>query len=490
MSELVDRWRRVERVCQDVLDRPRAERAAFLDVACGADTSLRHEVEALLEHEAASSAFLEGPAGAVAAAALPPSTRPLSGQRVGVFDIGPLLGVGGMGEVYRARDTNLHRDVALKVLPSHVAADAGRLARFAREARALGALNHPNIGAIYGFEKTGDIPALVLELVEGPTLEDRIARGPIPFDDARHIALQIAEALEAAHERGLVHRDLKPANIKIRADGVVKVLDFGLAKALEPALTTEDVPVATTVASSSMTRAGVLLGTPGYMSPEQAKGRPTGTRTDVWAFGAVLFEMLSGERAFKGDEWADALAAVLRSDPDWGVLPADTPEAFRRLLRRCLQKDPKQRLQHIGDARLELNDVEAIVRRTSGGSGAATHLAVRGCDSRRGHGVRRDGLDAGTAVVGGPAEAVLDSGGSDEKRSGALSRWTNARVRGGWRAARARRATTGRSEYRSDPGWGRRDRAVLLAGWRVDRVLRGWEAQEGAGHRWAGRDDL
>ena len=363
MSELVDRWRRVERLCQETLDRPRAERAAFLDVACGEDASLRDEVEAFLKHEAASAAFLEWPVSAVAAAAVAPSTRPLSGQRVGVFDIGPLLGAGGMGEVYRARDTNLRRDVALKVLPSHVAADADRLARFAREARALGALNHPNIGAIYGFEKAGNIPALVLELVEGPTLADRIAQGPISLDDARRIALQIAEALEAAHERGLVHRDLKPANIKLRADGVVKVLDFGLAKALEPAVTSEDVLLATTVASPSMTRAGVLLGTPGYMSPEQAKGRPTDTRTDIWAFGAVLFEMLSGERAFKGDEWADTLAAVLRSDPDWGVLPADTPDAVRRLLRRCLQKDPKQRLQHIGDARLELNDVETIVPR-------------------------------------------------------------------------------------------------------------------------------
>jgi eukaryotic-like serine/threonine-protein kinase len=360
-----DRWQRVEQLCQEALDRPEVERAPLLDAACGGDQSLRQEVEALLKHEAAGSAFLELPQAAVAAAAMEGPVRRLSGQRIGIFEIGPLLGVGGMGEVYRARDTDLDRDVALKVLPAHVAVDADRLARFAREARALGALNHPNIGAIFGFEKGSEIQALVLELVEGPTLADRLAHGPIPLDDARRIALQIAEGLEAAHEQGLVHRDLKPANIKLRADGVVKVLDFGLAKALEPTVNRAAVTGAPTVASPSLTGAGVLLGTPGYMSPEQAKGRPADTRADIWAFGAVLFEMLSGVRAFKGDEWADTLAAVLRSNPDWSALPADTPEALRRLLRRCLQKDPKQRVQHIGDARLELSDVDEIAPRVS-----------------------------------------------------------------------------------------------------------------------------
>jgi serine/threonine protein kinase len=358
MSEAAAGWRDVERICQEVLDCPVAERAAWLAAACGGDDRLRREVEALLKHESAGAGFLEGPVGAVAAAVMEPSTQGLSGQRVGVFTIGSLLGAGGMGQIYRAHDPTLRRDVALKVLPPHVAADADRIARFTREAQALGALNHPNIAAIYGFKKAGDLQALALELVEGPTLADRLARGPISCEDARVIALQIAEALEAAHEVGIVHRDLKPANIKLRPDGVVKVLDFGLAKALEPSTPASvdpaDLP---TGASPSLTVAGLLLGTAAYMSPEQARGRPADTRSDVWAFGAVLFEMLSGEPAFAGDTTADTLPAVLRAEPAWSALPADTPTSLRRLLRRCLQKDPKQRWQHIGDTRIELADV-------------------------------------------------------------------------------------------------------------------------------------
>src|SRR5215216_2609057 len=220
------------------------------------------------------------------------------GTRLGPYEIAAQIGVGGMGEVYRATDTNLARQVAIKVLPASVAADPDRLARFDREAKTLAALNHPNIAAIYGLEKSSGITALVMELVEGPTLADRIAQGAIPIDEALPIAGQIAEALEAAHEQGIIHRDLKPANIKVRTDGTVKVLDFGLAKALDPVGSRPDVSQSPTITSPAMTQAGVILGTAAYMSPEQAKGRPVDKRADIWAFGCVLFEMLTGQRAF------------------------------------------------------------------------------------------------------------------------------------------------------------------------------------------------
>ena len=262
-----------------------------------------------------------------------------------------------MGEVYRARDAKLNRDVALKVLPELFARDPDRLARFKREAQVLASLNHPNIAAIYGLEETNGVQALVLELVEGPTLADRIAHGPIPVDEALPIARQIAEALEAAHEQGIIHRDLKPANIKLRPDGTVKVLDFGLAKALEPgAAAGGDVTASPTITSPAMTQMGVILGTAAYMSPEQAKGRQADKRSDVWAFGAVLYEMLSGQRAFKGDDIADMIAAVLRQDVDWTALPASTPAPVRRLIARCLDRDVRQRLRDIGEARIVLDD--------------------------------------------------------------------------------------------------------------------------------------
>ena len=223
----------------------------------------------------------------------------------------------------------------------------------------LAALNHPNVAAIFGVEESTDTLALVLELVDGPSLAERIDQGPLPLDEALRIAAQIAEALESAHEQGVIHRDLKPANVKIRRDGTVKVLDFGLAKALDPAPTSVDAASSPTITSPAlMTATGVLLGTAAYMSPEQAKGRPADRRTDIWAFGVVLFEMLSGRRPFKGDDVADTVAAVLRAEPSWGDVPPDLPSSVRRLLRRCLQKDPQRRLQHIGDARLELADVE------------------------------------------------------------------------------------------------------------------------------------
>jgi eukaryotic-like serine/threonine-protein kinase len=281
------------------------------------------------------------------------------GVRLGPYEIVSPLGAGGMGEVYRARDTKLDRDVAIKILPDVFGADSERRARFAREAKTLASLNHPNIAAIYGLEDGSGMSALVLELVEGPTLADRIAQGAIPLEEALPIARQIAEALEAAHELGIIHRDLKPANVKLRPDGTVKVLDFGLAKVLEPTtVASGDAAASPTITSPAMTEKGIILGTAAYMSPEQAKGRPADKRSDVWAFGALLFEMLSGRRAFKGDGINDTLAAVLRADPSWTDLPPGTATAIRRLLYRCLQRDPKRRWQHIGDVRLELTEVE------------------------------------------------------------------------------------------------------------------------------------
>jgi serine/threonine-protein kinase len=234
-----------------------------------------------------------------------------------------------MGEVYRARDTKLNRDVALKILPEAFTLDGDRIARFRREAQVLAAFNHPNVAAIYGFEDSGSTYALVLELVEGPTLADRIAMGPIPLDETLPIAKQIAEALEAAHEQGIIHRDLKPANINVRADGTVKVLDFGLAKALEPASGLSPAPpeAETITTPAQMTATGVILGTAAYMSPEQAKGRSADQRSDVWAFGCVLFEMLAGQRAFPGDDLSETLAAVIKSEPDWSALPATLPNS-------------------------------------------------------------------------------------------------------------------------------------------------------------------
>jgi serine/threonine-protein kinase len=271
------------------------------------------------------------------------------GARLGIYEVVSAIGAGGMGEVYRARDTKLNRDVAIKVLPGSLSGDPDRLARFSREAQLLAALNHPNIAAIHHVEDTAAGPALVMELVEGETLADRIARGPIPIDEALPIAKQIAEALEAAHEQGVIHRDLKPANIKVTPNGQVKVLDFGLAKLNESrASNVSNEPnalsMSPTITSPAMTGIGVLLGTAAYMSPEQAKGRPADKRSDIWAFGCVLYEMLTGRRAFEGDGVSDTLAAVIRAEPDWGRLPPDTSDPIRLVIRRCLEKDPRQRI--------------------------------------------------------------------------------------------------------------------------------------------------
>jgi serine/threonine protein kinase/Tol biopolymer transport system component len=281
------------------------------------------------------------------------------GTRRGVYEITAKIGAGGMGEVYRARDTKLDRDVALKILPDAFATDPERLARFEREAKTLAALNHPHIAHIHGLDESDGVRALVLEFVDGPTLSDRIAQGPIPIKEALTIARQIAEAMEAAHEVGIIHRDLKPANVKVRTDGTAKVLDFGLAKALDltSAGTADMTPTVTSPAL--MTGAGVILGTAAYMSPEQARGQPINKRTDIWAFGCVLFEMITGRMAFAGATISDTIAAILERSPDWTALPPATPPPVRRVLARCLEKDPKQRWRDIGDVRIELDDVEA-----------------------------------------------------------------------------------------------------------------------------------
>jgi len=281
------------------------------------------------------------------------------GSRLGIYDITAPLGEGGMGQVWRATDSTLGRQVAIKILPDAFAADPERLARFEREAKTLASLNHPHIAAIYGFEKSSGTYALVMELVEGEDLSRRISRGAIPFDEALSIARQIAEALEAAHEQGIIHRDLKPANIKVRPDGTVKVLDFGLAKAIdEPkGSSLQGLESSPTITSPAMTQAGMILGTAAYMSPEQARGRVVDQRADIWALGAILFEMLSGQPAFGGETATDILARVMEREPDWSALPSTTPANVLRVLRRGLEKDPARRLRNVADARLDLEDI-------------------------------------------------------------------------------------------------------------------------------------
>jgi serine/threonine-protein kinase len=307
------------------------------------------------------------------------------GARVGTFEVLELSGAGGMGEVFRARDSRLGRDVALKVLNDRFRLDPQRLARFEREAQVLASLNHSNIATLYGIEELGDTQALVLEFVDGETLAERIAGEPIPVTEVLGIARQIAAALEAAHERGVTHRDLKPDNIKLRVDGTVKVLDFGLAKVFEPSAGTELTPK--TVTAFDVAAGGAVMGTPAYMSPEQARGLPVDKRTDIWAFGCVLYEMLSGQAPFAGERASDIIAKIIERPPDLSVLPAGTPQAVRRLLRRCLEKDPRDRLRDIGDARFELLEATA--------SGAGDEPAT----SRARSGWRRIAIAAVTLVV-------------------------------------------------------------------------------------------
>ncbi len=346
-----ERWHQISQLYGAALPLGGSERADFLRHACASDSALQREVESLFAHEGAAENFLKHPP----ALETGDSNIDLIGRQIGAYKVVSLLGIGGMGEVYRARDTKLGRDVALKVLPRASAGDAQRLARFEREARVLASLNHPHIGAIYGVEESGDVRGLILELVEGPTLADRIARGRLSLHESLRIAGQIAEALEAAHEKGIIHRDLKPDNIKVTADDNVKVLDFGLATVRDVGGATLDLSTAPTL---MRTTPGMILGTAPYMSPEQANGREADRTSDVWAFGCVLYEMLTGRRAFDGGTAGEILAGVLKTDPDWHQLPAGTPEGIRRLLRRSLQKDQKSRLRDIRDARLEIDDVE------------------------------------------------------------------------------------------------------------------------------------
>ncbi len=328
----------------------------------------------------------------------------VTGDTLGPYRVLDKLGEGGMGQVWRARDTKLDRDVAIKVLPEAFARDADRLARFTREAKTLAALNHPNIAAIYGLEESGSstpatrsgqagsgqagITALVMELVEGEDLSERISaahrRSPtahgLPLDEALPIAKQVAEALEAAHEQGIVHRDLKPANIKVRSDGTVKVLDFGLAKAMDPlAASSPEAMNSPTITTPVMTQAGMILGTAAYMSPEQARGKVVDKRADIWAFGAVLFEMLTGAKAFAGDDVADVMSRVLQREPDLATLPPATPARVRSLVARCLVKDPRQRVRDMGDVRLALDGAfeTSVSPVTTSGSSAAPGVRFR-----------------------------------------------------------------------------------------------------------------
>src|ERR1700681_2711772 len=281
-----------------------------------------------------------------------------AGTKLGSYEVVAQIGAGGMGEVYQAHDTKLGRDVAIKVLPANFVNDPQRLSRFQREARMLAALNHPNIATIYGLEQVGDVTCLVMELVPGETLAERVKAGPLGIEEALTIAKQIAEALEAAHEKGIIHRDLKPANVKVTPEGKVKVLDFGLAKAFAGDAANDD-PSNSPTLSMAATMHGMILGTAAYMSPEQARGKAVDKRTDIWAFGCVLYELLCGHQAFEGEDVTEILAAVVKSEPDWKRLPEATPPTIRTLLRRCMRKDKRQRLQDAVGVRIEIEDAIA-----------------------------------------------------------------------------------------------------------------------------------
>jgi serine/threonine protein kinase len=346
-----ERWLKVEQVFHAALERPQEQRRAWLDGACSGDAELRGQVERLLSNEGRAGSFLERPA-IDDVTVTETVAGSLLGRKFGPYQIASLLGAGGMGEVYRAHDSKLGRDVAIKTLPYEFAGDPERLARFRREARTLASLNHPNVAAIYGLEESGDVDCLVLELVEGETL-----KGPLPVAQALDVTHQVAEALEAAHANGIIHRDLKPSNVKVTPQGRVKVLDFGLAKAIWGPERNQDLSPAAS-GNGSQSLPGHIVGTPGYMSPEQARGGEVDERTDVWAFGCLLYELVTGQRTFSGESTEDTIAAVLEREPDWNALPAKTPAKVRELLRQCLQKDAGRRLQHIADARRTIEEVQ------------------------------------------------------------------------------------------------------------------------------------
>src|SRR5262245_42765146 len=376
-----ERWKRVEELYHGARNLAPVDRPAFLAAACPDDDSLRREVESLLAEPVSDDARAgAGPFLIPNPLVTGTAHRIMTGRSLGGYELQALIGAGGMGEVYRARDARLGRDVAIKILPHAFTSDPDRLARFEREARMLAALNHPNICAIYGFEDAQDITYLILELVEGETLANRIARArprgaALPLGEAVTIARQIADALETAHDKGIVHRDLKPANISITRDGVVKVLDFGLAKPIGQDAASEltSAPEAT----HSEGRVGAVIGTAAYMSPEQARGHPIDRRTDVWAFACVLYEMLTGRVAFAGETVSDSIAKILEREPDWSALPAETPASIRRLLFRALTKDPRARLKDIADARIEIDAADDGLPEISARASVSTHTSTR-----------------------------------------------------------------------------------------------------------------
>ena len=362
-----ERLRQVEKLLNAALECEPSQRAAFLNKTCAGDKELLREVESLLCQGQAAD-FLETPALEVAAqwaakGMMETQTELMIGKQLGSYEIVALLGRGGMGEVYRARDQKLRREVALKVLPTEFAADAARMSRFEREARMLAALNHPNIAAIYGLEEWQGKQVLVMELVQGVTLAERLAKGALKLEETQRIALQMAEALEAAHEKRIVHRDLKPANVKVTPEGKVKVLDFGLARAWAGEGVGVDLSEAATV-TESWTETGMIIGTPAYMSPEQSRGREVDKETDIWAFGCVVYELLTGRSPFGRETVTDTVAAILKEEPEWGKLPPMTTENVRWLLRRCLEKEAHCRLRDIGDARIELEESLGIRKST------------------------------------------------------------------------------------------------------------------------------
>ena len=362
-----ERWRKIERLYNAALELDPDERPAYLHKVCGDDVALRQQLGVLLTWDGEPDEHLEQRSRELFSGILRPS---LIGHQLGMYTITSLIGVGGMGEVYQAHDPKLGRDVAIKVLPPMVLGSAERIARFQREARMLAALNHRNIAVIHGLEQDEDAHFLVMELIPGDTLAERLdRRGRLPLKEVLEIGQQLAEALEAAHDKQIIHRDFKPSNIKVTPDGEVKVLDFGVAKSPDVDIAvTSSLPSGTS--QTTATQAGVIVGTPAYMSPEQASGKPVDKRTDIWAFGCVLYEMLTALPPFRGEAADDTLGAVVDREPDWEVLPRSTPRRLRELLERCLEKDPRQRLRDIGDARL---DIERLRDDPEAHEIAATH---------------------------------------------------------------------------------------------------------------------
>ena len=422
------RWQKIERLYHEALARDADERSEFLRQACSGDDDVRQEVESLLSHRASSDDLLTS-RGATApeqlvahrgadvdVGATPAQSDrvgSLAGHTIGPYRLQSLIGAGGMGEVYRARDTRLGRDVAIKILSQRFAAEPDRLARFEREARVLASLNHPNIATIHGIEDGGGVRALVMELVEGRTLADRLMRGAIPAPEALAVARQLADALDAAHDKGIIHRDLKPANISISSTGVVKVLDFGLAKAVRGA-SGADLSRAPTITLDA-TREGLIVGTAAYMSPEQARGQSVDKRTDIWAFGCVLYEMLTGHAAFARETISDTIAAILNNEPDWRAISSRAPSAVGKLLRRCLIKEPTQRLRDIGDARLEIDEILAGFSASSS-AGSETVPAGQGRTSSVGRWVAIGAALILAGLVGAGAARFFIGGGSSPER--------------------------------------------------------------------------